>query len=150
MTYDTILTFLHILFVVLFVGSGAGLAILWNRSRSVDAAQRLPLVEGMVAISRKVTIMAGSFLLLVGILMLISRPALLSAGALLYIKLTLGLIMVGVSHVAHGKLKKIRAALAESKVDAGGEKAWDLITKVMPVLGIVTLFLGIWLTHGQQ
>ncbi|MCH8208341.1 MAG: hypothetical protein IIA62_04715, partial [Nitrospinae bacterium] len=51
---------------------------------------------------------------------------------------------------AHGKLKKIRAALAESKVDAGGEKAWDLITKVMPVLGIVTLFLGFWLTHGQR
>ena len=136
--------------MVLFIGSWAGLAILWKRSRIVDAAQGLALVEGMVAISQKVTVMAGSFLLLVGILMLISRPALLSAGALLYVKLTLGLIMVGISHVAHGKLKKIRAALAESKVDTGGEKAWDLITKVMPVLGIVTLVLGFWLTHGPR
>ena len=149
MTYYTILTFLHILFVVLFVGSGAGLAILWRHSRNVDAVQRLSVAEGMVAISQKVTVMAGSFLLLVGILMLISRPALLSSGALFYVKLTLGLIMVGISHVAHGKLKKIRAALAETKVDAAGEKAWDLITKVMPVLGIVTIFLGIWLTHGR-
>ena len=148
MTYYTILTFLHILFVALFIGSGAGLAILWKRSRTVDDAQRLPLVEGMVTISQKVTVMAGSFLLLVGILMLISRPALLSAGPLLYVKIILGIIMVGMSHAAHGKIKKIRAALAESEVDTGSEKFWGMITKVMPVLAIVTLFLGFWLTHG--
>ena len=148
MTYYTILTFLHILFVALFIGSGAGLAILWKRSRTVDDAQRLPLVEGMVTISQKVTVMAGSFLLLVGILMLISRPALLSTGPLLYVKIILGIIMVGMSHAAHGKIKKIRAALAESEVDTGSEKFWGMITKVMPVLAIVTLFLGFWLTHG--
>ena len=148
MTYYTILTFLHILFVALFIGSGAGLAILWKRSRTVDDAQRLPLVEGMVTISQKVTVMAGSFLLLVGILMLISRPALLSAGVLWYVKIILGIIMVGMSHAAHGKIKKIRAALAESEVDTGSEKFWGMITKVMPVLAIVTLFLGFWLTHG--
>ncbi|MCH7858799.1 MAG: hypothetical protein IID14_03755 [Candidatus Marinimicrobia bacterium] len=148
MTYYTILTFLHILFVVLFVGSGAGLAILWKLSRTVDTTQRLPLVEGIAAISQKVTVMAGSFLLLVGILMLISRPALLSAGALWYVKIILGLMLVGLSHAAHGKIKKIRAALDENEVDTGSEKFWDMITKVMPVLAIVTLFLGFWLTHG--
>ena len=104
----------------------------------------------MLDISRKVTVMAGSFLVLVGILMIMDRPALMTYGLLFYLKLVLGLIIVGLGHVGHGKLKKIQAAASVGEVDTVSEKTWDIMSKLMPALALTTILLGVWLVHGPR
>ncbi|MFQ6030211.1 MAG: hypothetical protein ACE5Q6_22280 [Dehalococcoidia bacterium] len=147
MTYFKLLIMLHVLFVALYVGSSAGLGILWSRNRQGTPEERLPDVEAMLAISKRFGVLASSLVLLVGILMLINQPAMLGWGALFYLKIILGFVMIGFTHVAHARLIRLQSALAGGTASPSGEKMMDLTRWLLPVLGVIVIILGVW--HGH-
>lgn len=140
--------FLHILFVVLFVGSGAALALLWQMFRNADLTRKLPVVSGLVALSRQVTTMAGSFVFLMGLLMLIRQPAIMATGPLFQVKITLGILSIGLMHMTHGKLKRVLAALEQGETNSRAEKTVSVFTKVIGVVNVLVLLLGVLRFHG--
>jgi uncharacterized membrane protein len=149
MSFFNYLTFFHVLFMALFTGSFAAMALLWARGRGARSPQeRAPFVEGTLAISRRLTTLTASLLLLVGILMIIDMPGLLYEGPLIHIKITIGVILVGVSHVVHFRLKKAYAALHQEEPEAGADRFLDLATALVPAVAFITIFLGIIQSHG--
>lgn len=143
------LKFFHILFVALFVGAFTAMALLWTRGRlAPDPERRYAYVDAVVFISQRLSTIAGSILLLAGILMLVYQPAILGTGILFHIKMALGILVVGASHLAHVKAKRLRRALSEERVDTKAERFMELATWIVPALAFVVLFLGIMISHG--
>ena len=148
MSIHTIAVFLHILFVALFVGTGAAIGILWRRGRTGEAEARLPLVEAVVAVGRIQAMVAGSFVILAGVLLTFRAGISGGLNPLLGVKILLGLTLIGLSHFGLSRAKKVAAALSEGQTHDSAERALDLINRVAPVIAIVVIFLGIWVAHG--
>ncbi|MFB0516070.1 MAG: hypothetical protein ACETWG_05635 [Candidatus Neomarinimicrobiota bacterium] len=149
MSFYTILRFFHVLLVALYVGSFTAIAFLWIRSRQLnDPAARLPYIDAAVSISQRLTTMAGSILLLVGILMIINWPGVLGYGVLFYIKISIGVLLVAVSHIAHAMAKRARDALAAGRTDARAERFVDLTVRIGPAIAFIIVFLGVMVSHG--
>jgi uncharacterized membrane protein len=149
MSFYAYLKFFHLLFVALFIGAFTAMALLWTRGRlAADSTIRQAYLDAVVFLSQRLATVAGSILLLAGILMLVDQPAMLKSGPLFHIKMTLGVLVVGASHVAHAKAKRLRAAMSEERVDARSERLMDLATWFVPALAFVVLFLGVFVAHG--
>ena len=149
MSFYAYLKFFHILFVALFVGAFTAVAILWVRGRLVeDPVRRLAFLEAVVLISRRLEIVAGSILLLAGTLMLVVHPALFRIGPLFHIKITLGVLVVAVSHMASARMKRLYAAISEGREEPRAERFMDRSTWIGPALAFVVLFLGVLIAHG--
>ena len=148
MNLHTLAVFLHILFVALFVGTGAATGILWRLGRTGEAETRLPLVEAVVAVGRMQAMVAGSFVFVAGVMVAMSAGDLGDFNPLLAVKILLGLTLIGLSHLALSRAKKVSAALSEGQTDDSAERALDMNNRVAPAIAVVVIFLGIWLAHG--
>jgi hypothetical protein len=138
---------LHILFMAWFVGSGIALTILWIRNRGAVRETRLPDAAGMLAIARYIHTLAGTFLLLTGVLMVIQRPGMLSSGHFLA-KAILGVVAVGISHYAQAKIRQIWLAWTAHRPVPRPEKIMDILAVVIPILGALVIFMGVSWSHG--
>ena len=148
MNIHTLAVFLHILFVALFVGTGAATGILWSRGRTGEAETRLPLVEAVVAVGRMQAMVAGTAVILAGVLLTFRAGSSSGLNPLLGVKILLGLTLIGLSHFALSRAKKVAAALSEGQTNDSAERDLDMINRVAPVIAVVVIFLGIWLAHG--
>lgn len=141
--YYTILLLAHILLVALFVGSGAALVYLWRQAKRAEGPARSALLETMLAVSRRITQMAGSGLALAGILMFITRPALFSGPGLFKAKIALGLIAVGLSAALHSRLRWVASAenpdRASFLTDRRIDRLLGLLTPLVPLVVLMAL-----------
>ncbi len=149
MTYYCLLRSVHVSFVVLYVGAAASMTILWLQARPSDGgAERNPLLTAVVTVGHRITLTAGSLALLAGILMIMERPGILQHGAVLIVKIILGVVAVGLSHMVQGRVRRIRDGALEGTEPPGAEKSLDLLLKLAPVLALATVLLGIIISHG--
>ena len=149
MTYYFLLRIVHVSFVVLYVGAAASMTILWLQAGQSDGgAEGNPFLNAVVTIGRRITLTAGSLAMLAGILMILDRPSILQHGAVLIVKITLGIAAVGLSHVVQGRIRRFRDGAQQGAKQPEAEKRLDLLLKLTPLLALATVLLGIVISHS--
>ena len=148
MSYFELLRIFHILLAALYVGAAASMAVLWMQGGRAGDAEMGGILTGILAVGRRVSITAGSLLILVGLLMMMDRPSLFGEGPLLYLKIALGIGAVGLSHVAQARVRQVRDAAEVGDDTAGAEKSAGLALKLAPVIALTVVLLGILIAHG--
>ena len=82
--YYTGLLIVHVIGVAVMAGSIVALALQWRRSQAAVGESRSALRQSMLETGRRLTVPAGSGLVLAGVLMILDRPGLLP-GSILFI-----------------------------------------------------------------
>ncbi|MCH7497851.1 MAG: hypothetical protein IH971_08370 [Candidatus Marinimicrobia bacterium] len=149
MTYYFLLRMVHVSFVVFYVGAAASMAILWLQARRSDGgAEGIPSLNAVVTVGHRITLTAGSIALLAGILMIMERPSILQHGAVFIVKIILGVMAVGLSHMVQGRVRRFRDGAQEGTEQPEAEKSVDMLLKLAPVLALATVLLGVFISHG--
>ncbi len=147
--YYTLLLFVHILLLALFVGSGAALGYLWLQAKRAEVpAARNALLETMLAVSRRITQMAASGMALAGILMFITRPALFSGPALFKAKVVLGFIVVGLSAALHSRLRRVVGVEDSDLAGLENDKRIDRLLGLLAALVPLVVLMGVIGSHS--
>jgi uncharacterized membrane protein len=146
--YFSVLVFFHIVSIALFTGSWAALLVMWWRAGQMEPGSKEPLVAALVTAARFASIVAGSLVILVGLLMIMVQPQVLALGGRFHTKLFLGVLAVGLSHVAAGRLKKLHNTIKSDGATKLEDKAFGRLGALVMLLVIVVIYLGISLTHG--
>lgn len=137
--YLTALLALHIILAAIMAGATLLMAVLWWRTDNEEAAQaaRFP---AMLEVSSRATVPAGSGLVLAGLLMLLSRPALLTSSGLLAVKMALGLVAVGVALVLH---RKLQAGIDGTDVQTSTGAGISILLRALATLLTIVITLSI-------
>ena len=148
MNYFSVLIFLHIVSVALFTGSWAALLVMWRRAGQMPPGPVEPLVAAMVTVARFSSIVAGSLVLLVGLLMILVQPQVLALGGRFHAKLFLGVLAIGLSHMAAGRLRKLYNTIKLDGAAKLEDRAFTRLGGLVMLLMTVVIYLGVSLNHG--
>lgn len=148
MNYFSVLIFLHIVSMALFTGSWAALLVMWRRAGQMPPGPIEPLVAAMVTVARFSSIVAGSLVLLVGLLMILVQPQVLALGGRFHAKLFLGVLAIGLSHMVTGRLRKLYNTIKSDAADKLEDRVFARLGGLVMLLMIVVIYLGVSLNHG--
>ncbi len=148
MNYFSLLVFLHIVSIALFSGSWAALLVMWWRAGQMEPGPKGPLVAALVTAARFASIIAGSLVILVGLLMIMVEPHVLALGGRFHTKLLFGVAAIGLSHLAAGRLKKLHKTIVSDDTTKLEDKVFTRLGAAVMLLAVVVIYLGISLAHG--
>ncbi len=148
MNYFSLLVFLHIVSIALFKGSWAAGLVMWWRAGQMEPGSKGPLVAALATAARFASLVAGSLVILVGLLMILVQPQVLALGGRFHTKLLLGVVAIGLSHMAAGRLKKLHSTIVSDDTTKLEDKAFTRLGVVVMLLAVVVIYLGISLSHG--
>ena len=83
-----------------------------------------------------------------GILMLISRPTILSGSGLFKVKVALGIILFGLAAAVHARLRRLEGDDGASADTIMADGAIDILLRMMVVLAPIVILLGILNGHS--
>ena len=148
MNYFSVLVFLHIVSIALFTGSWAAVLVMWWRAGQMEPGPNEPLMGALVTAARFASIIAGSVVILVGLLMIMVQPQVLALGGRFHTKLLLAVVAIGLSHVATGRLKKLHNTIKSNDSTQLEDTTFSRLGGVVMLLVVVVIYLGISLSHG--
>ncbi len=105
-------------------------------------------MAAMATAARFASMVAGSLVILVGLLMIMVQPQVLALGGRFHTKLLLGVVAIGLSHVAAGRLKKLHNTIKSDSAAQLEDKAFARLGGLIMLLAAVVIYLGVRLTHG--
>ncbi len=108
--------------------------------------EKLILLKNVQSISDKTELPASSFILLIGVLMILDNTFFLQIG-IIHFKILLALIAIGLYHMSRGRLRRIITSLEGSGAVAGQGRQLILLRIITLVL-IVSVVLLIFTLNG--
>ncbi len=121
---------------------------MWWRVGPLEPGSKEPLVAALVTAARFASIVAGSLVILVGLLMIMVQPQVLALGGRFHTKLLLGVLAIGLSHVATGRLKKLHNTIISDDSTKLEDTTFTRLGGLVMLLVVVVIYLGISLSHG--
>ena len=130
--YYTGLLIVHVIGVAVMAGSIVALALQWRRSQAAVGESRSALRQSMLETGRRLTVPAGSGLVLAGVLMILDRPGLLPGSILFRVKLALGAVTVVIVLMLYRRLQEL------ADVEAAGSHADETAGRLLKALLLLT------------
>ena len=108
--------------------------------------EKLILLKNIQSISDKTELPASSFILLIGVLMILDNTSFLQVG-IIHFKILLALIAIGLYHMSRGRLRRIIISMEGSGAVAGQGRQLILF-RVITLVFIVSVVLLIFTMNG--
>ncbi len=148
MQYFSLLIFLHVFSIALFAGSWTAVLVLWQRTDWTNPDQAATTTGAMVSVGRFASVIAGSLAVLAGLVMILVQPQIMAVGGLFHTKILLGVTAVGLSHLVTGRLKRLQNTMNPGSSQEPQHRLTHRLAMVVLALAVITIFLGIRVTHG--